>query len=68
MGDFESVAFRYANIFVQMCSMLNILSLKNNHHGCISPDIILITNSGRTLKLIDSFLIHPVLGHSTRFL
>jgi len=65
MGDYETVAFCYANIFMQMASMISILASRNSMHGCICPDLILIANGGKTLKLVDSVLIHPVIGQSS---
>ena len=64
LGDALEIAFKMANVIVQMTAMITSLSRKSNSHGCICPDMILITNEGKTLKLVDSFLINPILGQS----
>lgn len=64
----EVRVIRFANVIAQTLAMVNMLQRSKSVHGCISPDLIIITNKGKTLKLIDSFLIHPTLGqHPGRF-
>lgn len=58
----EVRVIRFANIIVQTLAMVNILHRSKSVHGCISPDLILISNNGKTMKLMDSYLIHPTLG------
>ena len=58
----EVRAVRFVNVIIQTLAMLNMLSRGRNVHGCISPDLILVANEGKTLKLLDSFLIQPTLG------
>lgn len=58
----EAKVIKLCNVMVQTLAILNMLHRSQSVHGCICPDLILVANKGKTLKLIDSYLVHPVLG------
>lgn len=58
----EAKVIKLCNVMVQTLAILNMLQRSQSIHGCICPDLILVANKGKTLKLIDSFILNPILG------